>query len=808
MSVKLQPTNQIFLALSAFLLAFVSVLVSNPSGQVYAATNPELPRTYISTTYPVLSSSRTVRNVKSTCTSSDANCTTSLQTAIDNAVLGDEIVVQAGMEIPGPITLKNKTTGTGWIVIRSANLSSLPLEGMRVGPANASAMPKIVATGNNAFALTTEDKAHNYRLVGIEFKEKTPDDDSNVLVQIGYTGSYCAVTGDTYKVCTDQSVLNNLPSNIILDRVYVHGDQSHNVKRGIGLDGKSNAVIDSYISDIHVIGQDAQAVSGLYGPGPYKIVNNYLEASTENVMFGGDDPRVDNLIPSDIEIRNNYMTKPLSWRKEDPSYTGKHWAIKNTFELKNAQRVWMDGNVIENNWVDGQSGNIVLFDTTNQGGKCLWCAVMDVTFTNNIVRHAAGGFILQGNDWHYLNSTGRTMRVKIQNNLVYDIDGKKWGITAAQSSDGLNHYGTGNVLLLPSTKAIGPSDVIVLHNTFSNSGAIVQFDGYDSVTKTFYTKPGLVFQNNIAYHNSYGFIGTSSAWGDTTLLDYAPDVALTNNVIINSQSLNMAKQYPAHTNNFFPTLDTTVFQSPSTGNYNLLGSTYKSVGSDGKDLGGDLNAVSAVTNIAISGNDSNSNTTPTPTPSPVPPPAPTPVPTPTPSPTPTPVPAPIPSPSPTPTPVPVPPPTSGGGGGGGGTVIVPVLSQLPVPLETPDITTYPDGTLLLDRGVIYVMEYGLKRPFVSMSVFTSLGYKLSNVLKVDASTIVPGDGMFTAANHHPRGTLVVDKGTVYFIGTGFRYPFPSASVFLSWGNQFKNIVPANSYDLLIPTGPVVETKVH
>ena len=44
---------------------------------------------------------------------------------------------------------------------------------------------------------------------------------------------------------------------------------------------------------------------GWNGPGPFLIENNYLEAAGENVMFGGSDPSIANLVPSNITIRRN-----------------------------------------------------------------------------------------------------------------------------------------------------------------------------------------------------------------------------------------------------------------------------------------------------------------------------------------------------------------------------------------------------------------------------------------------------------------------------------------------------------------------
>ena len=122
--------------------------------------------------------------------------------------------------------------------------------------------------------------------------------------------------------------------------------------------------------------------------------------------------------------------------------------------------------------------------------------------------------------------------------------------------------------------------------------------------------------------------------------------------------------------------------------------------------------------------------------------------------------------------------------------------------------SFPDGSLVSHNGTIYVIEYGKKRGIVSMSVFNGLGYKLSNVTGADLSAVEPGSVLATAAQRHPRGTLIVASGSgiVYFVGKDLRYPFPSAEVFLSWGHRWKDIVPANSYDLKLPIGPLATKK--
>ena len=55
---------------------------------------------------------------------------------------------------------------------------------------------------------------------------------------------------------------------------------------------------------------------GWNGPGPYLIENNYLEAAGENVMFGGTDPSIPNLVPSNITIRRNLISRPLAWMSQ------------------------------------------------------------------------------------------------------------------------------------------------------------------------------------------------------------------------------------------------------------------------------------------------------------------------------------------------------------------------------------------------------------------------------------------------------------------------------------------------------------
>ena len=81
-------------------------------------------------------------------------------------------------------------------------------------------------------------------------------------------------------------------------------------------------ISDSYIADCKGISQDTQAIGGWNGPGPYLIENNYLEAAGENVMFGGADPAILNLVADGITVRRNYFSRPMSWRNAIVSTPG------------------------------------------------------------------------------------------------------------------------------------------------------------------------------------------------------------------------------------------------------------------------------------------------------------------------------------------------------------------------------------------------------------------------------------------------------------------------------------------------------
>jgi hypothetical protein len=202
----------------------------------------------------------------------------------------------------------------------------------------------------------------------------------------------------------------------VLDRVYVHGTPTLDVRRCVELNSAATAVVDSHVAECHARGADSQALWGSNGPGPFTIENNLLEGAGENVMFGGDDPRSAALVPADIVFRRNHVVKPMAWKGV--------WSAKNLLELKLGKRVLIEGNVLENSWVDGQTGFALVLWSVNQGGGprgggAPWSETSDVTVRRNVVRNAANGFQLSATQ--YGAKAVPMARVLVEHNLVTGI---------------------------------------------------------------------------------------------------------------------------------------------------------------------------------------------------------------------------------------------------------------------------------------------------------------------------------------------------------------------------------------------------
>jgi hypothetical protein len=474
--------------------------------------------------------------------------------------LGDTILLTAGNTFTGQFTLRNITTGSGWITIQSSALASLPGPDVRVSPSNAGNMPKIAAPGGNAPAIRTAASAHHYKLIGLEIYKGGTETELVNLVAVG-DGTVA------------QDLFSEVPQNFVFDRCYIHGMPSQNLRRAIALNSGNTDILNCYISDVTDANAQSAGIGGANGPGPFRIINNYIAATGENIIFGGDNGRIPGYNPADMKILRNHLHKPIEWR-------GVWGRVCNNFEIKRGQRILVEGNIAENNWVAEQTGIPILLKLADYAGTP-WALTEDITFRNNIVRGAAGGITLQGRDYSNNSPAGLVRRLNIVNNIWDDIN-SNWGAGSVGKFLYITH---------------GPTDVTFDHNTAIHSSTVIEVDSNLAT----YPATNFRYRNNIHPHNAYGVRSTSGT-GNITFNTYFTDAG--HQFIANILMGGNANLYTSRPGNYFPASWTAVgFTDMVNKNYRLLASSpYNNVGTDGKDLGVDQDQVEIHTRNVKTGN--------------------------------------------------------------------------------------------------------------------------------------------------------------------------------------------------------------
>ena len=430
--------------------------------------------------------------------------------------------------------------------------------GSRMTPAIAATLhlPRI-ETSNTNNAVGFAAGANHYRITGIE-----------VGIKAGVASTFALVNTES---ATGQTSLSQVPSDIVIDRSYLHGSSTQTVRRCVALNSASSAVIDSYLSECHELGSDSQAIAIWNGPGPFKIVNNYLEAAGENIIVGGNDPSVSGLVPSDIEIRHNHFFKQPSWKGV--------WTVKNLLEFKNAQRVLVEGNLLENSWTNAQNGLGVAFKSVNQNGSCSWCVTQDVTYRLNVLKNVGAAYNL-GASPDNSSPTIHARRITMTDNVATGIN-----TSAAFDGDGRAFLFDGDL-----------RDIVIAHNTTLTETHAMVFGGSPSVSVT--------ARDNIFGTRLYAVLGTGFQ-GGAAFAHFAPTGFLLQNVFIADPNVSSANfgtltgtgGYPATTSfeNGYGSA-TVAFANYAGGDYTLLASSaYKAKGTDGADIGANIAAVNAAT---------------------------------------------------------------------------------------------------------------------------------------------------------------------------------------------------------------------
>jgi hypothetical protein len=584
---------------ASFKVATKSLTVTVDSSTVGNYDGPaELPRVYIQSTVSDTPASGAV-----TLVPSGGN----LQTALNNANCGDTIQLQAGASFTGIFTFPAKScSDSNWIIVRtSAPDSSLPPEGTRLTPcfAGITSLPgrpsfncattqnvtaKLIMSAREASGpILFASGANHYRLIGLEVTRQR----GGPVV---------------YDLASIQPTTGTM-DHIVFDRVWMHGTAQDETTRAIELGGSTYvSVVDSFFTDFHCISisgacGDAQAINGGLGSnpmGPYQIVDNFLEASGENILFGGGSAT---LTPADVEIRRNHMFKPLTWMKGQPGYVGgtdgNPFVVKNLFELKNVQRVLLDGNIMEGSWGGfSQSGFGLLLTPRNQsnrhgGNLCPSCQVTDITIRNLTISHVGAGMqICNPHDGVGIPLAGE--RYSIHDVIIDDIDGVKYNGPSELAQ----------VSVDPGVPAL--VDVTINHVTAFPTSTLFVIGDQPATTQLM---SNFVFTNSIVNAGRYPVWSTGGGGSANCAAHDSPlttfhacfsPYSVTSNSIIGAPKAFPASTWPG--GNFFPaSADEVQFVNYNGGNggdYHLLPSSpYKGAATDGKDLGADVDAIMSAT---------------------------------------------------------------------------------------------------------------------------------------------------------------------------------------------------------------------
>jgi hypothetical protein len=374
-----------------------------------------------------------------------------LQPALNRAMPGDTIILPSGERLAGTFVLPPKD---GQVTLCSTSRLF-----HRVTPGDASLMATI-ASGSSGRAIDGTG-AKNWLIDSVRFEPN-----------VGGYGEVIGLEG---------------AENVTLDCILLTVPDGAQQKRGVLGNGKNIILMRSHLSGIWRQGQDSQAFAAWDGAGPYTITDNYLEAASENILFGGADASSEANIPADILIDGNTITKPLAWK-------GLQRQVKNLLELKAARRVRIVNNDLSNNWADAQSGFSVLFTPRNQDGTAPFTSVEDVTFEKNRLRNVARGFNISGYD--DLNPSRQTTRIVIRDN---DIETTGTGC--------LVHHGCGSVA--------------VYRNAFgaTEDRALLSLDRNE--------QPYAVYALTWAENAGGGYLHSPDAIGEAALKAYAKTYSLT-----------------------------------------------------------------------------------------------------------------------------------------------------------------------------------------------------------------------------------------------------------------------------------------
>lgn len=474
------------------LIAAATAQIPCPSNEVLTLPNDGMaaaPKSCVNTALPPAGATVSVSDFASLMAALKCGTTAILKP-------GTYTLNAAGIKFPS-------CTAGHWFVIRSGG-DFLPAPGTRMNPSYAGVSNLL---GRPAFTGGTKPSVATFIVTGLaptagSYNRIGPGIE---IVQADKGGTeYNSILLDARNV-----------SHVVILRNLIHGTAKGQVGHAIMVSGSNHiAISGNYIYDIHCIANgkcsDAQTILGGCGASGagFLIENNFLEASTEGILFGGCGA---SSTASDVIIERNHIYKPMSWMEGSPDFIGIRFMVKNGLELKNCLRCLIQQNLIENSWGGfSQNGYSVLFTPKNQVGLAPGAQVSDIIFRGNSLIGGAGMQVAAAKDDPPLRpSSLGVVHMTIRQNLI-SVDNIKFIASA----------GLGMQLTLQDNLAQF-TDILIDHNSWTASQNSAFMFGA--------VKAGsLIVTNNIIFPGKYNSTTTGSGTTDCSYqLNTKPAAALT-----------------------------------------------------------------------------------------------------------------------------------------------------------------------------------------------------------------------------------------------------------------------------------------
>ena len=549
------------------------------------------------TTFP----NTTGYTVKTVCAS---GCDyTSVATAYSTEGCKTVLRIRANQAFNGQVVFNKVCTSGNWIILMSDDCTSanvctnLPAQGNRIAatPATAPVTHMAKITGANVAGQRTilvgqsaGGVAYNWIGPGIEI-----------------TGPADGTTAVSSVIEDDQTVSGAVNTGydaihfIVFDRDYVHCAAAEDCTRMYDFGGHNIAVVDSIFSDAHALGGvQTQAVWAAEGYGPYKIVNNYLGASSEPFFSGGSGCTSTNVNQSDIELAGNYLVYDFGSRAATFLNSTNAGNIRSTIEIKDGNRILIQGNYQDGTAVAGKSANDLDYGIDLKlVNSCTWMATSNVTYRFNYVLHPSPAISIPGAQ----NAPGTAntfFNFSLHDDLFDDMN----------ATNGLGQTERGIYISTQATEVT--TNVKIDHITMVASDTPSAWGVYDSGV-TFPLGSPQIITNSIGWEGLHGigaFIdgvyNAGTAGLNQAFSNGAAGYTITGNVWVDSTG-SAGVTWPAGNNEAVSAtaVGFTNYNSGSGGNYLLTsGSAYHNAATDGKDIGvSDYTCLNSMTGAALAG---------------------------------------------------------------------------------------------------------------------------------------------------------------------------------------------------------------